>query len=205
MDNDQMNGGLGAPIGGMPEMPTQDDSDLKVSSTGSKVGAIVVVIIVIATVIGVLVYLQGKQKEIQKYEDLRTAFQKAHTAGYVEFWKKVQVPVKKMKTNEDFEARLRAVTAGDPVRYAKHVREECLSIIDDAMADYKAIVAPAGFEDKVKAMTTAIENIRRAWNEFSGEYLKFEDYFKANEKLETASSHWLGRQQQPDNEKFLFN
>jgi hypothetical protein len=189
----------------MPEMPTPDDSDLKVSSTGSKAMAIAVVLIALGAVIGVLVYLQGKQKEVEGYEAIKEAFAKAHTSGYEEFWKKVQVDVKGMKSNQDFESRLRMVTAGDPVRYAKHVKEAALPILDNALASYKAIRPQPGFADKINAVVTAYEALRKAWDDFATEYLKFEAYNKAKEKLDTASSHWVGIQQQPDSEKYKYN
>ena len=198
------------PDGGMPMQPGDmgggpvPDDDLKISNTGQRVAAIVVVVIVVAAVIGVLVFLQGKQKEIQKVEDVRTAFQKAHNNGYVEFWKKVQVDVKSMKTTADFESRLRQVTV-DPVRYAKHIKENALPIIDKALPDYKAIITPPEFQGQLDAVSEAIENIRTSWDNFASEFLKLEDYFGAVDKLETASSHWLGWQQKPGTDKFLMN
>ena len=185
--------------GGLPP-----DDDIKISNTGQRVTAIVVVVILIAAVIGVLVFLQGKQKEIQKVEDVKTAFQKAHNTGYVEFWKKVQVDIKSMKTNTDFEARLRQVTV-DPVRYAKHIKESGLPILDKALPEYKAIIAPPEFQKNLDDVAKAVEAIRTSWDDFASEYLKLEDYFSAVDKLETASSHWLGWQQKPGTEKFLLN
>jgi hypothetical protein len=196
------------PSGNAP-MPTDlssADDDIAVSNTGSKVAAIVVVVIIIAAVVGVLVFLQRKQGEVEKHEAVKAAFQAAHNKGYVEFWKKVQVDVKGMKSNTEFEARLRQVTS-DPVRYAKHIKENGLPIIDNAIADYKAISAnaPKEYDEYVKALVTAMEDLRKEWAAFASEYVKFEDFAKANEKLETASSHWLGWQQNPGSEKWKYN
>ena len=190
------------PMGG-PALPDPDD-DIKISNTGQRIGAIAVVVLLVAAIIGVLIFLQGKQKEVQKIEDIKTAFQKAHNAGYVEFWKKVQVDVKSMKTTQDFENRLRQVTA-DPVRYAGHIKEKALPILDKALPDYKAIVAPPEFTEPLKAVSAAVEKIRSSWDNFASEYLKLEEYFKNINSLETASSHWLGWQQNPGTDKFLLN
>ncbi len=203
----QPNSGM-PPSGNMAEAPMgapiPPDDDLKISNTGQRVAAIVIVVLIIAAVIAVLVYMQGKQKEIQKIEDVKAAFQKAHNTGYTEFWKKVQVDVKSMKNTQDFENRLRQVTA-DPVRYAKHIKENALPLIDKALPEYKAIIAPPEFTEPLKAVSTAVENIRTSWDRFASEYLKLENYFSAMEALETASSHWLGWQQKPGTDKYLLN
>jgi hypothetical protein len=198
------------PDGGMqmqqPNMgaPLPEEPDVKISNTGQRVAAIVIVVIVVAAAIGVLVFLQGKQKEIEKIEEVKTAFQTAHNKGYVEFWKKVQVDVKSMKTTADFEARIKQVTT-DPVRYAKHIKENALPVLDKALPEYKAIVAPPAFQEPLKKVATALEEIRKTWDDFASEYLKLEDYFSTVDKLETASSHWLGWQQKPGTDKFLLN
>lgn len=196
-----------APMGDapLPTTPSVDD-ELIVKNTGSKVAAIIVVLLIIAGVVGVLVYLQRKQAEVEKHEAVKAAFQTAHLKGYAEFWKKVQVDVKEMKSNQEFEARMRVVTA-NPTRYAKHIKENAIPIIDNSMADYKAMFAkaPKEYHDKIKAIVAAMESLRNEWNDFASEYLKFEDFAKANKKLETASSHWLGWQQKPGTEKWKYN
>ncbi len=202
-------GGLGeVSLGDAPPVASAglDDPELKVSNTGAKVGAIVVVLIIVAAVVGVLVYLQGKQAEVEKHEAVKAAFRDAHVKGYTEFWKKVQVDVKGMKSNAEFEARMRQVTSA-PVAYAKHVKENALPIIDNAMPDYKGMIAkaPKEYHEQINALIAAMEDLRKQWNDFAGEYVKFEDYARAHKKLETASSHWLGWQQKPGTEKWKYN
>ena len=201
----------GMPPGGMPPspegfspapMPEGPDPDLKISNTGQRVAAIAVVLILAAAGIAVLVMMNAKKKEIEKYEEVRAAFQKAHTVGYVDFWKQIQVDVKGMKSTEEFDAKMRAVTT-DPVRYARHVKEKGVPVLDKALPEYKAIVAPSDIVEKVNNVSVAVTNLRDAWDNFASEFLKFEEFFKANEKLEGASSHWLGLQQKPTGEKFM--
>lgn len=199
-------GGGYPPPGGMPpenQMPQlPDEPELKITNTGSRIAAIVIVSLLVIAGIAVLVMMNNKKKEIQKYEDVRAAFQKAHTAGYVDFWKQVQVDVKGMKSNEEFEAKMRTVTT-DQVRYARHIKEQGIPVIDKALPEYKAVAAPPDLTAKVVQVTTALEELRAAWDGFASEYAKFADYFRANEKLESASGHWLGFQQDPSSEKFM--
>jgi hypothetical protein len=192
----------GMPSGGFSPAPMPEEPDIKISNTGQKVAAIVVAALLLVAGIAVLVMMNNKKKEIEKYEEVRAAFQKAHTAGYLSFWKQVQVDVKEMKSNADFEAKMRTVTA-DPVRYARHIKESGLSVLDTALPLYKGIVAPADLTEKIDNVAKAVTDMRTAWNDFASEFAKFDDFFRANEKLEPASSHWLGFQQQPNNEKFL--
>lgn len=97
---------------------------------------------------------------------------------------------------------MRAVTT-DPVRYARHIKEKGIPVIDKALPEYKAIAAPSDMMEKVVKISTAVEDLRAAWDGFASEYARFEDFFRANEKLEGASSHWLGFQQNPSSEKFM--
>ncbi len=205
MDNDQFNGGMESPVGGMPEMPTPDDPDLKISGGGTKIAAIVIAVLAVGAIVGFLIYKQGKDAELAKYEELKDAFDAAHTAGYVEFWKSLQIDLTGVTDNQLFQAKVSVNTAADPVRYAKHVREKSLFVLDKALPKYEGITPLPGFEDKVRAVKDAIKGIRNSWEAFSEEQLKFEDYFSAKDKLETASSHWLGLQQNADSDKFLLN
>ncbi len=190
------------PSGNLP-LPA-DDAEIKISNTGQRIAVIAVLVAVVAAVIAVLVMMNNKKKEIQKYEDVRAAFQKAHLSGYRDFWKAVQVDVKGLKNNDEFEAKMRVVTT-DPVRYARHVKENGIIVLDKSLPDYKAIVAPSDLVENLAKISEAVVSMKSAWNEFATEFLKYEDYFKSLEKLETASSHWVGFQQQKDNEKFLLN
>ena len=124
--------------------------------------------------------------------------------GYTDFWTKTQVDVKALKSNEDFELKMKQLIAADPVRYGNYVKEQCLPIMDKALPEYKGVVVPGAYADKMNAVVKAAEQLREAWNTFADELLKFESYFKGKENLDKVADAWFGAQQS-DADKYKTN
>ncbi|MDJ0763645.1 MAG: hypothetical protein QNJ97_11730 [Myxococcota bacterium] len=200
MDNNSFND-----TGGMPAMnngsPDPGDADIKISNTGQRIRAILVAVVAVVAGIAFLVWYSGKQGEIERHETAKSVFETAHRKGYVSFWVKAQVDTKEMKSNADFEARLKQIISDDPVRYGRFVKEECLPILDSALPDYKSIEAPTAYADQVNALSKAVEAMRNAWNAFADDLLKFEAFVKSTPDLDRTADAWFGAQQS-DNEKF---
>lgn len=198
----------------MPEAPPaaplpEPGGDVKISNTGQRIRAILVVIIVIAIAAVVLWLYHGKQQEVERYEQLRTDFSKVHNLGYTAFWKKSQVDIAEMKTNQDFEARLKEILSTTAVAYSKHILEEALPILGQALPDYAGLTAPneaAGegktYADLVKEVSDAAKGLHEAWKSFAEEVGKYETYLEANKKLDDSGNAWLGAQQDPENVKY---
>jgi len=198
----------------MPEAPPAAPGpepvvDVKISNTGQRIRAILVVIVVIAVAAVVLWLYHGKQKEIERYEQLRTDFSLVHNTGYLAFWKETQVDIKEMKTNQDFEARLKEIVNATAVAYSKHIREGALPILEKSLSSYDELTAPndmAGegktFADLVKDVSDAAKGLHGAWKDFADEIAKYETYIEANKVLDDAGNAWLGAQGDPENDKF---
>jgi hypothetical protein len=183
--------------------PAPGDDDINISNTGQRVRAILVLLVVLAAGGGFFYWYSNHQKEIAVYEDARTAFQEAHNLVYVAFWKKTQVDIKKMKSNEDFELRMKQfISSDDPMGYSEHLKTEALKVIKDGLPKYKNITVPTGYSDKMDAITKSIVELRDAWSSFADELAKLGPYFKNKKKLNNVANSWLGSQQSKD-EKHL--
>jgi hypothetical protein len=192
-----------------PATPPTGGGDVKIKNTGQRIGAILVVIIVLAVVAVVLWLYHGKQQEIERYEQLRADFSQVHNAGYIAFWKESQVDIKEMKTNQDFEARLKEILGATAVAYSKHILEEALPILEKSLSSYAEITAPneqAGegktYADLVKEVSDSATGLHDAWKSFADEIAKYADYLEARKKLDKAGNAWLGAQGDPENDKF---
>jgi hypothetical protein len=213
MADDNQDGAAG---GGIPEAPagpppTSGGTDVKISNTGQRVRAILVVLIVIAIAAVVLWLYHSKQQEVERYEKLRADFSEVHNTGYSAFWKESQVDIKEMKTNQDFEARLKEILGATAVAYSKHMQENALPILAKALPKYAEITAPNEVADKaaaktyadlVKDVSDAAAGLHEAWNGFADEVAKYETFLEARKKLDKAGNSWLGAQGDPENEKF---
>ena len=197
MDQDQI-GGVPGPEGGDMQAataPEPGDVDIRISNTGQRVRAIAVVVIAVIAIVVVVVWYSGQKAEIERHEQARVDFQKAHTAGYLDFWSKTQVDIKTLKSNMDFELKMKQILSDGPVAYANYVKEKCLPILDQALPTYKSVTVPTEYADKMSAVTKATEQMRDAWNSFSDELLKFEKYFKGKKMLDKTANAWFGAQQ----------
>lgn len=198
----------------MPEAPPaapapEPGGDVKISNTGQRIRAILVVIIVIAIAAVVLWIYHGKQKEVERYEQLRTDFSKIHNLGYNAFWKESQVDIKEMKTNQDFEARLKEILGSTAVAYSKHILDDALPILEQKLPDYAELTGPneaAGegktYADLVKDVSDAANGLYDAWKSFADEVAKYDTYIEARKKLDDSGNSWLGAQQDPENVKY---
>ncbi len=200
MDQDQFGGVPGPEGGSIPEAPVPEpaDVDIKISNTGQRMRAILVVVIAVVAVIVAIVWYSGQKAEIERHEKARADFQKAHTAGYVDFWSKSQVDIKLLKSNRDFDLKMKQIISDGPVAYANYVKEKCLPILDKTLPEYKSVTVPSEYADKMTAVTKATEQMRDAWSAFSDELLKFEDYYKGKKLIDKAANAWFGAQQSSD-------
>ena len=201
--NDEHTEGTGGE--GLPEVPASPlvgHDDVKISNTGQRIRAILVVLVVIVAAAGALYWWNSKKQEIERHEAVRTDFQKVHTAGYTAFWKESEVDIKEMKTNQDFEARLKDILATGAVRYNKHLKEKCLPVLEKALPDYKSLSAPVEYGEQVDAVGKAAEALYQAWKDLSAELDNYEQYIEANKKLDDSGNSWLGCQTDPEKEKF---
>lgn len=209
MADDQLNGAAG---GGMPDAPPSGSGgELRISNTGQRIRAILVVIVVIV-IAGVVLWLyHGKQQQVERFEQLRTSFSTVHNSGYAAFWQETQVDIKEMKTNQDFEARLKEILSSTPVAYSKHLQEKALPILEKALPEYSGITAPnemavkatgKTFADLVKDVADAATALHEAWKGFADELAKYDTYLKARKLLDKAGNAWLGAQGDPKEEKF---
>jgi hypothetical protein len=200
MDQDQFDEVPGNEGGEDQAAPTADhiDEDIKIHHTGQRVMAIIVALLAVGGAIAAIMWWQGQKAAVESHEKVKAEFSRVHTKGYTDFWIATQVDVKEMKTNEDFELKLKAMISEDPVRYGTYIKEKALPVIDAALPEYKAITVPAAYADKMEAMVKAAEGLREAWSGFSDELLKFEDYYKGKKLLDKCGNAWLGAQQSKD-------
>ncbi|MCP4674723.1 MAG: hypothetical protein GY854_04250 [Deltaproteobacteria bacterium] len=190
--------------GGVPQAPIPADDDISISNTGQRVRAILVAIIALGAAGGALFWWTDQNAKIEAHEKARADFQKAHTMGYVDFWTMTQVDIKALKSNQDFETKMKQIISEDPVRYANYIKEKALPIIDKALPEYKGISVPSEYADKMAAMAKAAEGLHGAWDHFADELLKFEVFFKSKKNLDKAANAWLGAQQYKD-DKYTAN
>lgn len=169
--------------------------DVKISNTAQRVRAILVVVIVVIAAGAFFFWYSNRQKEIARHDAVKAEFQKAHVAGYSDFWVKAKVDIKGFKNNMEFETRMKQITTDDPVRYAKYLKEECLPIIDTALPKYKAIAVPLGYADKMDGVIKAFVELRESWSSLANDLQKYEMYFKGKAQLDPVANAWLGAQQ----------
>ena len=187
-----------------PEAPVHTgDDDLKISNTGQRVRAIIVVLIALGAAGAAIWYFNEKAKKEEAIQGVKTAFQLVHDNGYNAFWKETQVDIKALKSNEDFEIKIKEILANSSVSYARHIKDKALPILAAKLPDYKSLVAPAEFGVEVAAVATAAENLHNAWKEFIGEVEAYETYLEAKNKLTDSGNAWLGIQGDPKDEEFL--
>ncbi|MCP4606759.1 MAG: hypothetical protein GY847_40675 [Proteobacteria bacterium] len=205
MDYDQPDEFSEQEAGGIPQAQAQafDDVDIKVSNTGQRIRAILVALVAVVAAGTAIYWWSSKTAAIEGHEKARIDFQRVHTAGYVDFWTMTQIDLKLLKSNQDFEIKMKQIMKDGPVRYSKYVKEKCLPIIDGALPKYKSVTVPSEYADKMDAVSTAAEGLRNAWAGFSDELLKFEGYFKGKKSLDKTSSAWLGAQQSDDDKYTL--
>ncbi len=205
---DQYDGAPGSEGGEIPAAPAPEpaDVDISISNTGQRVRAILVALIAVGAAIAAFVWWSGRTAAKEAHEKAREDFRTAHTMGYKDFWTMSQVDVKALKSNQDFEIKVKQIISEDPVRYGNYVKEKCLPILDKALPEYKGITVPSEYADKMSAVAKAAEGLRTSWAEFSDELLKFEDFFKVSKKklLDKTANDWLGAQQSND-EKYTAN
>lgn len=187
-----------------PEAPVHvGDDDLKISNTGQRVRAIIVVLIALGAAGAAIWYFNEKAKKEEAIQEVKTDFQVVHDNGYNAFWKETQVDIKALKSNEDFEVKIKEILANSSVGYARHIKDKALPILAAKLPDYKSLTAPTEFAVEVAAVATAAENLHNAWKEFAGEVEAYEVYLEAKSKLTDSGNAWLGIQGDPKDEEFL--
>ena len=187
-----------------PKAPvTAVDDDLKISNTGQRVRAIIVVLIALGAAGAAIWYFNEKAKKEEAIQDVKTAFQLVHDNGYNAFWKETQVDIKALKSNEDFEIKIKEILAASSVGYARHIKDKALPILAGKLPDYKNLIAPSQFAVEVANVAAAVEKLHNAWKEFVGEVGAYEVYLDAKSKLTDSGNAWLGIQGDPKDEEFL--
>lgn len=179
-------------------LPDPGDGPMHITNRGQRIRAILFVLIALVAAAGAIYWYMNKQKEIAKHEETKAAFQEAHTAGYTNFFRTAQVNIASMKNNEDFELKLKAILGDDPVRYAKHIKEKCLPVIDEALEKYRSIEAPSEYASQMEHVSNTASLMRDAWRNFANEALKFEGYIDGKKSLDKAANSWLGAQRSKD-------
>ncbi|MCU0660878.1 MAG: hypothetical protein MUC50_00960 [Myxococcota bacterium] len=193
-DNDRNDfQGVGSPDGQVP-LPA-GDADVQVSNTGQRIRAVLVILVLLGGLGAGLYWWNGKQEQIARHEAARVAFEAAHRNGYAAFWTKTQVNIKAMKSNRDFEGRMRQILRDDPVRYAKHLEENAIPVLAAALPGYKKIEAPAEYADKVEAVAKAAEAMFDSWKAFAAELGHYKGFLEAKGKLSDHGDQWFGAQQ----------
>ena len=196
MDNDSNKEALAGQMEGVPTsgLPDPDDGPTRISNSGQRILAILVAVIAMGAALGAIYWYSEKKSEIAKHEKVKIAFKEAHSKAYTSFYQTAQVNISSMKNNEDFELKMKAILSDDPVRYAKHIKEKCLPLIDEGIEKYREIEAPSAYGTQFEHVTNTASLMRNAWSEFANEALRFESFFDGKKSLDKAANAWLGAQ-----------
>ncbi len=189
--------------GGMPETPPPaGDENIKITNTGQRIRAILVVLIALAAGGAAIWWVLKGEAEEKRYEKARADFDAAHRAGYEAFWKKSKIDIKELKSNQDFELRVKEILDSAPVAYEKHLREEALPVLEESLEKYRSLTAPADVAELPENVKKAAEGLYDAWKSFADEIVRYETYLEGKEKLKPAGDAWLGAQGDPKKDEF---
>ncbi len=179
---------------GAPSPAFESDLDVKISNTGQRVRAIIILVLVVVGIIAAIYWYSGTQEEKERHQAFREAFNGIHLAGYQAFWTKTKIDIKSIKNNQELDSKVKTMLGGDPVRYAKYIKEKCLPVLSSALPKYRSIEAPPEYADQLGQMAAAAEKFYESWDTFSTELLGLQTYFDAREKLTPAADAWFGAQ-----------
>ena len=175
--------------------------DIDVSNKGQRIVIILVAIIILAAAgFGFMVFSR-KQSEKAKIDNLKKDFITVNANGYKLFWKKAQIDLKVMKSNADFQAKLKEYLNVSSVSYAKHIKKEAIPVLETAIPKYKALESYGVAIPELKALTFALESLISSWQEFSDEVVLYEGYLKNKSKLDALGGQWMAAQQNPKDDK----
>jgi hypothetical protein len=175
--------------------------DIDISNKGQRIAVILVMILILAAAGGGFMVFAGKQRKKENFEKLKKDIAAAHNKGYETFWKNVQIDLKVMKTNKDFQAKLTEYLKVSSIAYAKHVKKEGLPVLEAAIPKYKALESYGVVIPEIKALTFSLEKLLGVWQKFSDEVLLYEDYLSNRSRLDTLGAQWMTAQQNPKDEK----
>jgi len=190
---------------GMPEAPigSSGDEDLNISNTGQRIRLILVLIAVVAVGVGVLMWYNKQQAQIAALEKVKTDFSVLHNGAYKAFWKAARLDLDTMKSNADFEGKIKEYLDLSAVKYAAYVKKDVLPLLEEAVPKYKAIETPASVAPEMKAVADSVDALLVAWRKFSTEIDMYEAFLDNRTKLDLAGDQWFGAQQEPTKEEFI--
>jgi hypothetical protein len=184
----------------MPEAPAGDD--VRISNTGQRIRAILVLLIAIGVAGAAIWWWQGENAKKEAYQKVLDDLTAAHNAGWVAFWKATKVPIEELKTNDAFALRVKDILSSTPVAYGKHVQEQALPLLEKSLEKYSAMTAPGEMGPLAEEVGKAAKGLFEAWKLFAAEFAGYEEFLVANGALEASGNAWLGAQQDPANDKF---
>ncbi len=185
---------------GMPEAPVGDD--VRISNTGQRIRAILVLLIALGAGGAAFWWWQGESAKKEAYQKVLDDLTGAHNAGWVAFWKETKIPVEELKNNEAFALRVKEIIASTPVAWGKHVQEKALPVLEASLEKYSSMTAPGEIGPLAEDVAKAAKNLHGAWKAFAAEIAGYEEFLAANKALEPSGNAWLGAQQEPENDKF---
>jgi len=130
---------------GMPEAPinSSGDDDIAISNTGQRIRLILVVIAIIAVGVGVMMYMNKQKARTEALDKVKTDFAALHNGSYKAFWKTAKLELDTMKSNADFEGRIKEYLELTSVKYAEHIKKNAIPILEEAVPKFKSIETPA--------------------------------------------------------------
>lgn len=198
MDQEQNQGPL-LNNGGSPGAPLPDGLDDEViANTGSRVKAIVVAAAFLVVIVGGVFWYNSHHQTMVRHENAREMFQNAHLSGYQAFWTKAQINIKETKNNQVLQEQIDANLGEDSLRYAKHIKEKCLPILNEALPKYKSIEASVEYQAETAAIAAAAQALYDAWNTFATDILGIQPHLDAKKKLTESGNAWVGAQTSND-------
>jgi hypothetical protein len=134
---------------------------------------------------------------------VKNDFAALHNGGYKAFWKTAKLELDTMKTNADFEGRIKEYLEMTSVKYAEHIKKNAIPILEEVVPKYKAIETPSSVSVEMKAVADSVAALLAAWRKFSSELDMYEGYLANMTKLDTAGDQWFGAQQEPEKEEYM--
>jgi hypothetical protein len=190
---------------GMPEAPIGGggDDDVTISNTGQRIRVILVLIVLVAVGIGVMMHMNKKRDQEAAIEKVKTDFAALHNGGYKAFWKSARLELDTMKSNADFEGKIKEYLNITSVQYAEHIKKTAIPILEELAPKYRNIEAPNALVPEVGEVADAVEALLAAWRKFSTEIDMYKGYLENLNKLETAGDQWFGAQSDPKKEEYV--
>lgn len=177
--------------------------DEKISNTGQRVRAVLVIIVLLAIGIGGYVWWSGKKTEIARHEKVKKDFAAAHVAGYKTFWDTCKIPISEMKNNQIMMGRLDKMALGSEESFGKFIKTTCLPVWDQALPLYRGILGPEAYRTVLEKIAEDAQAIQKAFVALGDFLVAYPERVRFSQKITDAGNKWLLYQQGGDVEKSL--